>query len=216
MIVFDNNGKLDADVQDTLYELGNVGLGMASVTIGRILGVRVFLESPTILPLSGGQIEEFVTGEVRDKAGENMGFFMDFKESLQGMMLLIIGRDFISKIVEKMTGCTYNGEELLTDEMSFSAISEFANMITAAYAKAIGSYTGIRVYLSPVMADINGEKALLEKALERLSSECRTAISVKTDFVLTDQEGERTDDTGRVIILPGEDSVKKLMEALGM
>ena len=43
MNLFDQDGRLDSDVEDALSELGNVGVGMASITIGRILGVRVEL-----------------------------------------------------------------------------------------------------------------------------------------------------------------------------
>ena len=49
MKLFDQSGKLDADVQDILYELGNVGVGMASITIGRLLGVRIELVSPNVI-----------------------------------------------------------------------------------------------------------------------------------------------------------------------
>ena len=51
MEVFDQNGKLDSDVQDVLYELGNAGVGMATATIGKILGVRVALATPVVVPV---------------------------------------------------------------------------------------------------------------------------------------------------------------------
>lgn len=40
MELFQRNGQLDEDVEDILYELGNVGVGMVSTTIGSMLGVR--------------------------------------------------------------------------------------------------------------------------------------------------------------------------------
>lgn len=40
MELFQGNGQLDEDVEDILYELGNVGVGMVSTTIGSMLGVR--------------------------------------------------------------------------------------------------------------------------------------------------------------------------------
>ena len=52
MKLFDQSGKLDADVQDILYELGNVGVGMASITIGRLLGVRIELVSPNVISVT--------------------------------------------------------------------------------------------------------------------------------------------------------------------
>ncbi len=38
--IISGNGQLDEDVEDILYELGNVGVGMVSTTIGSMLGVR--------------------------------------------------------------------------------------------------------------------------------------------------------------------------------
>jgi len=216
MKMFEQNGDLDADVQDTLYELGNVGLGMASVTIGKILGVRVMLESPVVVPLGGSQIKEFVMEAMRRGGGKEIGLFMEFQDTLQGMVLLIMNTGFLAAIVNKMTGCAYEETELVTDEISFSAISEFANMISAAYAKAIGSYTGMRVYLSPVMMDIDCEENLLQDVLDKLGGACKMAISVQTDFILTEENGEKTGDIGHFIMLPVQSSVESLMKALGM
>ena len=41
MKIYDENGLIDSDVQEVLYELGNVGLGMASVAIGKLMGLRL-------------------------------------------------------------------------------------------------------------------------------------------------------------------------------
>lgn len=43
MKIFDSEGYIDSEVQEILYELGNVGLGMASITLGRIMGVRMHI-----------------------------------------------------------------------------------------------------------------------------------------------------------------------------
>ena len=216
MRMFDQDGNLDADIQDALYEVGNVGLGMASITIGQILGMRVLLASPLVVPLESSRIEKYVTDVVSPKGHTKFGFFMEFQDKMQGMLLLIIDRDFILKVIEKMTGRVFEGDDILDDEVNFSAISEFANMIAGAYMKAIGSYTGIRIYLSPVMANIGEGMNLLKDALERLSCVCDMAICVKTDFVLSGEDGGKVGNSGQVILMPGQDSVEKLMEALGM
>ena len=48
MELFQGNGQLDEDVEDILYELGNVGVGMVSTTIGSMLGVRAEIGIPVI------------------------------------------------------------------------------------------------------------------------------------------------------------------------
>ena len=75
MRMFDQDGNLDADIQDALYEVGNVGLGMASITIGQILGMRVLLASPLVVPLESSRIEKYVTDVVSPKGHTKFGFF---------------------------------------------------------------------------------------------------------------------------------------------
>ena len=66
------------------------------------------------------------------------------------------------------------------------------------------------------MANIGEGMNLLKDALERLSCVCDMAICVKTDFVLSGEDGGKVGNSGQVIMMPGQDSVEKLMEALGM
>ena len=69
MKLFDQDGKLDEDVQDALYELGNVGVGMASITIGRILGVRVELAAPNVVPVAEVSDQTLLANVGQDQAG---------------------------------------------------------------------------------------------------------------------------------------------------
>ena len=41
MKIYDEEGYIDSDVHEILYELGNVGIGMASVTVGNMIGLRM-------------------------------------------------------------------------------------------------------------------------------------------------------------------------------
>lgn len=212
MKLFDQDGKLDADVEDVLYEMGNVGVGMASITIGKILGVRVELETPKVIPVV----------DISDKTllerveQENIGIWMKFEAPMKGSVLFILNQAFVYDVVEKMTGSRYEEDALYEDEVAFSAITEFANMLSAAYMKAIGKYTGIRIFMSPFMLVFDEEKVSLGDFLDKQGTVADKAIWIETSFQLLDEEGDKTSDFGRVIMLPDDNTVALLMEALGL
>ena len=145
MNLFDQDGRLDSDVEDALSELGNVGVGMASITIGRILGVRVELEAPSVIP-AGEAGEQSLLSSLGQ---ESIGIWMKFAEPLSGSVLCVLKRGFVYDVVEKMTGQRLEGEALYADELAFSALAEFANMLSAAYMNAVGKYTGMRIFVTP-------------------------------------------------------------------
>lgn len=212
MKLFDQEGKLDSDVQDILYELGNVGVGMASITIGKLLGVRVELATPKVVPVEDISDRTLLAHIDQD----NIGIWMKFVEPMNGSVLFILKRGFVYDVVEKMTEIRYEGEALYEDEVGFSAITEFANMLSAAYMKAIGKYTGMRIFMSPFMLVFDKERISLGEVITKHGLAADRAIWIETSFQLLDEEGDKTSDFGRVIMLPDDDTVEMLMNALGL
>lgn len=214
MEIFKNDGMIEEDVADALYELGNVGVGMASVTIGKITGVRVHIGTPSVVPVDK-KIEDMVD-IANDTEKEEIGILMNFVDTMQGVVLFVLNEDFVSFAIEKMTGEKYSGKQFLEDEDCLSAIQEFSNMMAAGYVKAIGKYTGIRIYMSPVMVDRDVPEAILSNTLNYLAKSCKAAICIDTKFSILENENDDITDAGRVIMLPDDDSVKKLVEAMGL
>ena len=212
MNLFDQDGNLDLDVQDALSELGNVGVGMASITIGRILGVRVELEAPNVIP------KETVSEQtLLDYIGQkNIGIWMKFAAPLNGSVLCVLKQGFVYDVVEKMTGSRYEGKDLYADEIALSAVSEFANMLSAAYMKAVGRYTGMRIFVSPYLLVAGGDRICIGEVPEECASQVHKAILVETRFQLLEEDGEKTRAAGKVVMLPDDNTVELLMEALGM
>lgn len=210
MKLFSQDGKLDTDVQDVLYELGNVGVGMASITMGRILGVRIELASPNVIPVAGMSDQTLLSHIGED----DVGIWMRFAPPLCGSVLFILKCSFVYGVVDKMTGMQCEEEQLYTNEIAFSAVTEFANMLSAAYMKAVGNYTNMRIYLSPYMFMIKNERIKLGTKLPEKEVKADQAIWVETKFQLL-EEGGKTDDAGRVVMLPDDDTVEMLMKALG-
>lgn len=205
-----NDGKLNADIADTLYELGNVGVGQASIALGKMLGVGVSISIPKVVPVYLDMMN--IIGDDPEKVA--MGILMSMEKTLGGVVLFIIEKDFIADVLYKLTGKVYEGEAMVEDEESLSAIQEVANIMAASYMKAIGTYTGIRLFLSPVMVGVDMIGALVSFPIAQLAIQCKKAISVDTCFGIMDKDGKSSQQAGRIIMLPDEESVGKLMEAL--
>lgn len=197
MNIFNEEGLIDSDVQDVLYELGNVGLGSASVTIGRIMGLRLHIGVPQIAPMDEKLAAEMVNFDGR------LGIMMKFQKTLKGSMLISIKEEFVDKVVERMA----EKEGISCDESErISVIQEFANIICAAYLKAVGQYTDMRIYVKP--AGFN------DIAINDIMTKCHKAICIDTSFTVVYENGDSLDDVGHVIMLPDEESAGKLIEPL--
>ena len=178
MELFQGNGQLDEDVEDILYELGNVGVGMVSTTIGSMLGVRAEIGIPVIT-----KADMHIVEQIDKKQTEKIGIYLNFANTLNGAVLLLMDMQFIHQIVEVLLEQPVAEQKLLTDEESASAIAEFANIIVASYMNAMGSYTGIRIFVTPVSVKLGYADELVEDALQNLNLCCNEAICVNTDFL---------------------------------
>lgn len=205
MFVFNEEGYIDSDVQDVLYELGNVGLGMVSITVGKIMGVRMHIGVPTV-----EQVNEELLFKLC-KMEKCVSFQQNFEKTISGSMLFIMRESFLDSVVKKMC----ENEDSDVDEADReSVLQEFSNLICAAYLKAIGSYTGLRLYVKPSNINIHKNENVAKREYRRLMEKCNKAISVDTSFDIVTEDGEVTKDVGHVIMLPDELSVMKLVEPL--
>ena len=197
MNIFNEEGLIDSDAQDILYELGNVGLGSASITIGRIMGLRLHIGVPKIAPMDEKLAEEMVNFNGK------FGVMMKFQKTLNGSMLISMKEEFVDIVIEKMA----EDKELICDASErLSLLQEFANIICAAYLKAVGQYTDMRIYFKPA--------GLEEITIDNIMIKYNKAICIDTGFTVVYENGEFLDNVGRVIMFPDEESAGKLIEPL--
>lgn len=211
MRLFNGDGSLEEDVEDILYELGNVGVGMVSTTIGSILGVRAEIGIPVVT-----KADMHIMEHIQKNDTEKIGIYLNFASTLNGAVLLLMDMHFIYEIVKKLMEREILEKELLTDEESISAIGEFANIIVASYMNAMGSYTGIRIFVTPVRVKLGFAQQLLTDALENLNLCCNEALCVNTGLSTIDSNGEGLSDVGHFIMMPDDESVQKIMEAMAI
>lgn len=207
-----SDGKLDPEVADTLYELGNVGVGKATSALGNMMGQRITIETPQVFSVSSDM------GTIAGLAPDTivMGIMMRLAENLGGVVMILLNKDFMTDLVYKLSGVHYSDDELIEDENSLSVIQEVANIMAASYMNAIGAYAGIRFYLTPVMVGVDMVQALISYPIAQMSLSEENIICIDTSFNVKEGESLIENCDGRIIMLPDDNSLRIIMEALGL
>lgn len=212
MKAFDPKKGIDPALADALYELGNVGVGKATSALGKMTGQRVTIGVPKILAASS-DIEE-LSGVDPDTV--IMGILMRLEKNLGGAVMILVDNVFMSNLVYKLTGKHYPDEELLEDEDSLSAIQEVANIMAASYMTAIGAYTGLRIYLTPVMVGIDMAAALLAYPIAELCLSNDEVICIDVSFHMSGDDDLTGECDGRIVMLPDVQSLQLLADGLNL
>lgn len=205
------NEKINDEALDALLEIGNVGAGMATVALGNLLGMRISIEKPRV---TKGTKRCIPTDS--DAAKERVGVLMRLNTTLSGAMLIVVDLSFVHAALKKMTGRDYEGCSFLSDDESLSAISELANIMVAGCMKAIGAYTRLKFYLSPVSVRVADEYSLILEPIEKFHLEENRAVCVETKFGLMQPGCGEAQTHGHIFMLPDGASVDKLLLALGI
>lgn len=208
MKVFNEEGYIDSDIQDILLELGNVGVGSASIMMGKIIGMRMHIGVPQILPAA--EVSGLELPDVDDK---KVGILMDFQETLSGCMLYLLDCAFADEILERFHEMQSGGAPIGRSMDRNMILQEFGNLLTGAYLKAIGRYSELRIFVKPADVMEGTERQLAEAALKHVG-DCGKVICVATSFSVRYEDGNGRRNVGRVIMLPDERSVGMLSEAL--
>lgn len=207
MKIYDENGLIDSDVQEVLYELGNVGLGMASVAIGKLMGLRLNIGVPKVMTA-----EQLLEDDC--DAEERIEILLDFERDMGGSMIFLLKEEFVDEVIEKTIQFEHMENEVLDEGERESVLQEFANITTAAYLKAISGYTGLRIYVRPVWMKRADKKRLIQDVFDRVKENCSSAICVDTGYTVVYENGSTMEDVGRVIMLPDIETVEKMIGPL--
>ena len=144
-----------------------------------------------------------------------VGVTTRLSESFDGSILFLLSREFVRNTVYIITEENYDDRELMENEDSLSAIQEMINYMTAGYAKVIGAYLNAPIYISPASVGLNKVKDVVKGVLDQAGSKISKIACVNTRFTIIDESGQKTDETGQVLILPDEKCIESFMEIMG-
>lgn len=210
MNIFDNSGELQKDAVDVLYELGNMGVATAVMTIGNIRGIEIHVDMPNVITVTNN-----IFSEINFEPEQVMiAVTTKLDNTLKGSILFLLSKKFIRNTLYQMTDVMYSDEEMLKDEESVSAIQEIINYMTAGYAKVIGAYLNEPIYISSAKIGMDKAKNILHDMIENEDRKTDKIACVNTMFSIVDEDGNKTDETGQVLIFPHEQSIKKFIDIM--
>lgn len=189
--------------QDLLKELGNIGSGHAATALSTLLAKPVNItvssaemEPITYLPDRVGGPERHVASVLLELGGEISGMILIMfpVKDAEGMITSLIGSPF-----------TFASNDLLGQ----SAWEEIGNIMSGAYARALGDWllTPIMIQVPATAIDMAG--SIVEFVVTSVQPEEDAALYIDTTFMIDEKVS-----AGHVLFLPTHGSLDKIQQRL--
>lgn len=197
---------LNAMQLDALKEIGNIGAGNAATALSTLLNKRIDMTVPKIDILPFNEVVEIMGGAESLVAGG----YLEVKGDAPMSILFVIPEKSVSLFMKLLLG-----KEMKTiedfDEMSESVIKEVTNILAGSYLNSLGMFTNL-VFEATVPAlayDMSG--AILGNVLQLYGEVSDYSFVIESVFL-----EEEVEVKGHFFLLPGPDSLFKILERLGV
>ena len=191
---------------DVLTEVGNIDSGNASAALSNMINKNVEVELPEVKIVSfqeatdqSGGAEQIVAGTMTRMSG-----------GMDGMILLLMDRDFVDSVIDSFFGCKVKGL-LQLDENEISALSEVGNIMCGAYVSAVGQLSGIEVKLESPCFHVDMMGALMSVPVIEFGEVGDKILYIDKKLSI---DGKRMNT--KLFLIPTIESLQKLMGKLGI
>lgn len=198
--------SLDATKLDALKEIGNIGSGNAATALSEMLEEPVDIGIPVVTILDYNQVVDSLGGS------ENVliSLMLTLDGDVNGMILFLLEHDFAHKLLNELTGSDFDKIEEI-DDLSKSAILEVGNIMASSYVNAIASLTGLDISVSVPNISVDMAGSILSVPAIFFAN-----ISDKIIFIEDKFDDDTKRSSSRILMIPEVDSLKKIMESLGI
>lgn len=191
---------------DVLTEVGNIGSGNASAALSNMINKNVEVELPQVKTVSfqeamdqPGGAEQVVAGTMTRMSG-----------GMEGMILLLMDRDFVNTIIESFFG--HDVDRLLDmSEDEISALTEVGNIMSGAYVSAVGQLSGLEVKLESPGFHVDMMGALMSVPVIEFGEVGDEILYIDKTLSI---DGKRM--KTKLFLIPTIESLQKLMRKLGI
>lgn len=191
---------------DVLQEVGNIGSGNAAAALSNLISRNVEIEMPKVeivgfqeaIDQAGGA-ERVVAGVLSRMMGE-----------IEGMILLLIDRNFINVIISSFLDKKVNNLLELGD-VEVSALSEVGNIMGGAYVSAMGQLTGIEAKLEAPVLQVDMVGALMSLPVVELGQ-----VGDKILYICKHLSIDGMTMNSDLLMIPTIGSLGKIMKKLGL
>lgn len=193
---------------DVFKEIGNIGAGNATTSLGKMLDKRISMSVPeaSLVPFNDVSAifngpETMVVGVMVSMSGDIKGFIllmMEFNDAME-MTGVLTGEDMSATTLETLNA------------MDLSALSEVANILIGSYLSAISSLSGLRIMPSVPDIVIDMAGAIMSVPVIEYGSLGDEILLLQTGFT-----NEAQAMNGHFMLIPDLESYYVLMRSLGI
>ncbi|MDE7281626.1 MAG: chemotaxis protein CheC [Ruminiclostridium sp.] len=192
---------------DVLTEVGNIGSGNASAALSNLINKNVEVEMPHVKIVSFQEAMDQLPGGAEQVVA---GTMTRMSGGMEGMILLLMDRDFVNTVIESFFGHDVNNLlELSEDENS--ALTEVGNIMSGAYVSAVGQLSGLEVKLESPGFHIDMMGALMSVPVIEFGEVGDEILYIDKTLSI---DGKRMNT--KLFLIPTIESLQKLMRELGI
>lgn len=189
--------------QDLLKELGNIGSGHAATALSTLLGkpVNITVSSAEMEPIT--YLPERVGGPERHVAS----VLLELGGDVSGMILILFPVDDAEQMVTTLISAPFTFES--NNELGQSAWEEIGNIMSGAYARALGDWLTIPITIQVPATAIDMAGSIVEFVVTSVQPEEDSALYIDTTFMIDEKVS-----AGHVLFLPTHGSLKQIQQRL--
>ena len=198
--------KLSTIQIDALREIGNIGAGNAATALSTLLNKRIDMSVPKIGVLPFNEVVEIMGGADSLVAGG----YLEVKGDAPMSILFAIPEKSVALFMKILIGKELKSFEDF-DEMCESVVKEVTNILAGAYLNSLGMFTNLLFEATvPALAyDMSG--AIIGNVLQLYGEVSDYAFVIESVF-----REEEIEVNGHFFLLPEPQSLKKILERLGV
>ena len=197
-----DNPDMKAVEMDMLKELGNIGLGNATVSLSRMLNhERINMAVPEVSIASLAEIPDLVGGAERPVAV----VFSRVLGEVSFYMIYLMPISSAKNIIEALTLGKAEG----FCELGSSVIREVGNIVGASFLNALSIMTNLTFRPTPPILAMDIAEAILSTIFAVTIPDEDSILFIKTAF-----SSEVTNIEGYLLMIPNQEGLQRIMEIM--
>ena len=191
---------------DALREVSNIGVAHAATALSQLIGSSISLQVPKVLMTEITKVPEVFGGAEKIV----VGIYLQMLGDARGNILIVLPRESALRLLSRLLPREKSEGSLLT-ELEISALKEVGNILASAYLNALGALMHKTLIPSVPVLSFDMAGAVIDYVLIELGEVGDLALMVETEFF-----GEDEKISGEFFLLPDPESLKIILNAIGM
>ena len=203
----DNVLNITREQLDALREIGNIGSGNAASALAQFLNRKIDMSVPNASIMDLNDIPKIVGGPNTPL----LGIFLKIMGEISGRFLLLIPEATSVKILQTLMPGFEISSLTKMGEMESSCMREIGNILAGAFLNALSVLTQTPMLNSLPSLNFDYAGAMIDNVVADMTAVSDKVLMMETSFI-EEQEDMRI----HIFILPAPDSLKLLLQKIGV